>query len=388
MIDTPLPEPLDPPAATRLTNFAQACSAAAQAVSRYPAAHPSVVSALTRLSNTAVTLTETAPIRLTVLPDGLLFDGRAMASPNSAISELTRLLHQHQVGTVDVRDGGSSSTWLVILRLLTRPPEENRESGGIAHLWGKDGDLTTTEQRHSVEVREVDYEELLRHRPLVDPATLAEILESLESGRTSLLSAEARAALREIVSDPEKVELLIVEMKARADGDEEAHAQSVLHLLRAVYELFSDDGNADEAAWQNVLSCLATMLTGIADVYDAMRSQRAYQQAYPTDRILAVLKRNDGGQFDQHLVRRFVRLIGTYPPGTLVRLNTREMAVVLKVHAPDPHRPRVRILRDATGATISPQPIRHLWETVDDNEVHVIGPLYQDENEVDPLDHL
>src|SRR5262249_45933820 len=39
---------------------------------------------------------------------------------------------------------------------------------------------------------------------------------------------------------------------------------------------------------------LATTLCGIADVYDAMRSQRVYQQAHPTDRILAVLQRNDG----------------------------------------------------------------------------------------------
>ena len=70
---------------------------------------------------------------------------------------------------------------------------------------------------------------------------------------------------------------------------------------------------------------VGTMLCSIADVYDAMRSQRSYQQAFPTDRILAVLKRNDGQQFDQHLVRRFVQLIGIYPAGTLVRLNTGEV---------------------------------------------------------------
>ena len=58
---------------------------------------------------------------------------------------------------------------------------------------------------------------------------------------------------------------------------------------------------------------LGTVLCGIADVYDAMRSQRAYQQAFPTDRILAVLQRNNGDQFDQHLVRRFVQLVGIYP---------------------------------------------------------------------------
>ena len=56
---------------------------------------------------------------------------------------------------------------------------------------------------------------------------------------------------------------------------------------------------------------LATMLCGIADVYDAMRSQRKYQQAFPSERILAVLQRNDGTQFDQHLIRRFVQLLGS-----------------------------------------------------------------------------
>src|SRR2546429_3138614 len=57
---------------------------------------------------------------------------------------------------------------------------------------------------------------------------------------------------------------------------------------------------------------IGTMLCSIADVYDAMRSQRAYQQAFPSERILQVLKRNDGTEFDQHLVRRFVQLIGMY----------------------------------------------------------------------------
>ena len=89
---------------------------------------------------------------------------------------------------------------------------------------------------------------------------------------------------------------------------------------------------------------LATTLCGIADVYDAMRSQRVYQEAHPTDRILAVLQRNDGKQFDQHLVRRFVQLVGIYPAGNLVRLDTGEIAVVLKAYAPDPYRPRVKVL--------------------------------------------
>ena len=95
---------------------------------------------------------------------------------------------------------------------------------------------------------------------------------------------------------------------------------------------------------------LGTMMCSIADVYDAMRSQRAYQQAFPSDRILAVLKRSDGQQFDQNLVRRFVQLIGIYPVGNLVRLDTGEIAVVITVYAPDPHRPQVKVIVDRSGA--------------------------------------
>ena len=107
---------------------------------------------------------------------------------------------------------------------------------------------------------------------------------------------------------------------------------------------------------------LGTMLCGIADVYDAMRSQRAYQKAHPTDRILAVLKRNDGTQFDQNLVRRFVQLLGIYPPGNLVRLSSGEIAVVTHVHAPDPHRPRVRVLFAKDGTRLDLPYDRNLWE--------------------------
>src|SRR4051812_37669212 len=112
------------------------------------------------------------------------------------------------------------------------------------------------------------------------------------------------------------------------------------------------DGSGYPNGVKRPLLNLGTMLCGIADVYDAMRSQRTYQQSFPTDRILEVLKRNDGQQFDQHLVRRFVQLLGIYPVGNFVRLNTGEVAVVRQIHAPDPYRPQVRVVYDKDGARI------------------------------------
>jgi len=135
---------------------------------------------------------------------------------------------------------------------------------------------------------------------------------------------------------------------------------------------------------------LATTLCSISDVYDAMRSHRAYQTAFPTDRILAVLKRNDGMQFDQNLVRRFVQLLGIYPPGNLVRLTTGEVAVVLRVHARDPYRPRVRVLFDAKGGRLDLPSDRNLWETAPDpsTQESVAAPVDPADYNIDPLQFL
>jgi putative nucleotidyltransferase with HDIG domain len=132
---------------------------------------------------------------------------------------------------------------------------------------------------------------------------------------------------------------------------------------------------------------IGTMLCSIADVYDAMRSQRHYQKAFPTDRILAVLKRNDGTQFDQHLVRRFVQLIGIYPPGNLVRLNTGEVAVVMNIYAPDPYRPHVRVLIDRDNKRIDLPYEINLWETSEDPQrpSAVVAPVDPADYQFDPL---
>ena len=135
---------------------------------------------------------------------------------------------------------------------------------------------------------------------------------------------------------------------------------------------------------------LGTMLCSISDVYDAMRSQRAYQGAYPTDRILAVLQKSDGLHFDQHLVRRFSQLMGLYPPGNMVRLDTGQIGVVIRTFAPDPRRPRVRVIIDAAGNRM-PRPFDvNLWD-VDAESIGpktIAAPVDAKDFGIDPLTFL
>ena len=260
MTHGPTPEALDPQRAARLTDFARGCGAAARVVSLYPSGHPTVEAALTRLIETAARVTSTEPFRFTVLPHGLLIDGQAPAKPDQAVPELARLLHQHLISGFVLRDRGDVTTWQTLLGLLGRPPEEIREAGGIGHLWSDKGGLTTAAHRRSIEVREVDYDLLLRRGALGDPATLEEIFDSLLSGRTDGLDPTARATLREIIRDPARLELFATELAGRVGEDEGAHAESLLHLLRAATELVADE---EDAPQNETLGNLATMLASL-----------------------------------------------------------------------------------------------------------------------------
>jgi putative nucleotidyltransferase with HDIG domain len=195
---------------------------------------------------------------------------------------------------------------------------------------------------------------------------------------------------KEILNKPEKLtdQEFAVMRRHTVDGAEilrQTPEMPVLAPVVAFEHHLRLDGNGYPAGVKRPSLNLGTMLCSIADVYDAMRSQRSYQEAFATDRILAVLKRNDGQQFDQHLVRRFVQLLGIYPPGNLVRLTTGEIAVVVQIHAPDPYRPRVRVVIDAEGARLDVPQDRSLFERTGDQAPSVVAPLDPAEFDIDPL---
>jgi putative nucleotidyltransferase with HDIG domain len=150
------------------------------------------------------------------------------------------------------------------------------------------------------------------------------------------------------------------------------------------------DGSGYPAGAKRPVLNLGTQLCSIADVYDAMRSNRSYQKSSPTDRVLAVLRENDGMHFDKHLVRRFSQLLGIYPPGNLVRLSSGELAVVIKVHAPDPYRPRVRVIVNKAGERMALPIDRNLWESRDDDgqQSSITTPVDPAEHGIDPLTFL
>ncbi|MBI5231000.1 MAG: HD-GYP domain-containing protein [Coriobacteriales bacterium] len=102
---------------------------------------------------------------------------------------------------------------------------------------------------------------------------------------------------------------------------------------------------------------VASRIVAVADTYDAMTSQRPYSAARANDEAIAILVRQAGTGLDPTLVRLFVSLMGVYPPRTVVRLSSGEVAIVLEARAQDLVRPLVRIISDTRGTLVSPRDI-------------------------------
>ena len=100
---------------------------------------------------------------------------------------------------------------------------------------------------------------------------------------------------------------------------------------------------------------LFSRIVAIADQYDAMTSSRVYARAPLTpDSALALMVKRSGPQLDPLLMKFFVNMVGTYPIGTLVMLDTREIGVVTGTNAAERLRPRVTIISDTNGDRTAP----------------------------------
>jgi len=199
----------------------------------------------------------------------------------------------------------------------------------------------------------------------------------------------------EILTKPEKLTEteFAVMMKHPVDGADMLRRRLELPPIAAVVAFehhLRVDGTGYPGGVSRPSLNLATQLCSIADVYDAMRSQRAYQRAFPTDRIVAVLKQNDGSRFDQRLVRRFSQLLGIYPAGNLVRLDDGALAVVLRVHAPDPSTPLVRVIVGPDGQRLAKPYDVALWvpPRPDGPPPRIVTPVDPADAGIDPLPYL
>jgi putative nucleotidyltransferase with HDIG domain len=135
---------------------------------------------------------------------------------------------------------------------------------------------------------------------------------------------------------------------------------------------------------------LCTMVVSVVDVFDALRSNRVYRQGLATDRIKHIMSQQESAAFNKTLLRRFVNLMGLFPIGTLVRLNTEEIGVVTQTHRDDPFRPQVKLIVDAKGEKLETPLLTNTWDRDARGEFPrgVVEAIDAQQVGIDPLTYL
>ena len=262
---------------TALAEFARACKSAARSVSMYPVTHPSIAAALSRVTAAGKRLTATADVTLAVHPAMIMVDGRAPARADSAITELAALLHDRLVGELRVTRDAEPEDWHSLLLILSRTPEELIQDGGVTKAWVASG-------RAHLEIREIDYAEVLRERAGGDEAAWDRIIAFCLQGDSSVMDDRALAALVAAVGDSERFGELLARLQASpavTGAGMGATAAAMLQLMKTALEASTAQGLEGD----KVVDTMATSMSRLTP--DMMLAVLAAKQSGGPDAAIA-----------------------------------------------------------------------------------------------------
>jgi HD-GYP domain-containing protein (c-di-GMP phosphodiesterase class II) len=114
-------------------------------------------------------------------------------------------------------------------------------------------------------------------------------------------------------------------LKLKASPDSKARILVPLFEHHLKYDL----SGYPRADWKKPLTLFGKIIS-IADKYDNLTSLRAYRKSLLSpDRALGYMLDHAGKDFDPILIKVFINILGVYPVGTLLRLDTDELALVV-----------------------------------------------------------
>ena len=94
---------------------------------------------------------------------------------------------------------------------------------------------------------------------------------------------------------------------------------------------------------------LISMMIAISDFYDKLRKQPFYYKSGGPEQAYDIMMKESGKKFHPDLLENFFSVIGVFPPGTLVELDTGEIGLVVQSSVFDIRRPQIEILYNNQG---------------------------------------
>ena len=104
------------------------------------------------------------------------------------------------------------------------------------------------------------------------------------------------------------------------------------------------DGSGYPRGMEGAAIPLLARIAGLVDTYDAMITTRPYAPARTSHEAAQELLDGKGTVFQEALVEQFIQAIGLFPTGTLVELNTGEVAIVVRQSATRRLKPEIVVV--------------------------------------------
>jgi putative nucleotidyltransferase with HDIG domain len=122
------------------------------------------------------------------------------------------------------------------------------------------------------------------------------------------------------------------------------------------------------------------LISAVADVYDALTSDRVYKTAWTPQKALALIFRGCDDDYSRRIVELFTKHMGIFPVGSFVKLASGEMGVVIRIDQGQLLHPVVLVLFDKNGRRLTTSMKVNLWEKKEHGQAH----LYKIEQSLNP----
>lgn len=153
------------------------------------------------------------------------------------------------------------------------------------------------------------------------------------------------------------------------------------------HERVNGDGYPHRRAHQDISQ--VGLITAIVDIYDAMTSDRVYHKGKPAHEVLQLLYRLSlEGHLDPTLVQRFIQVVGVYPVGSVVELNTGETGIVKRINHNAPLAPVVLFVKGAGNTLLSHPQEEDLSQQTETPPRSIKAVLHPHQTGIDPTVYL
>ena len=162
-------------------------------------------------------------------------------------------------------------------------------------------------------------------------------------------------------------------------------SKEVVSIVASHHERFDGSGYPNGLSGGHIP--LLARMAAIVDTYDAITSETMYRTAISAHEAVRRLYEWRGNLFQPELVEQFIQTLGTYPTGSIVELNTGQVAIVISQNRVRRLRPKVMVILDKEKSRCEISPILDMIKETEDedgNPLEILKVLQPGAYGIDP----